>query len=103
MGVREALSWLKDQRLYNAVVEMDSQLMYYAIKGPSVPSSFDLIVDDIKESSKDFICLDFCFVKRSANEAARVVARVASSLSGCMEWLGTPPLFLLDVLHSDSR
>lgn len=100
VGVKEALSWLKEIFMDSIIVEMDSLHVFNEIYSVSSPSSFGLIVSDIKEIAMHFIHLNFLFVKRSANQVAHTLARHVVSLSGCMEWFSIPP-FILDVLRLD--
>ncbi|XP_019154625.1 PREDICTED: uncharacterized protein LOC109151161 [Ipomoea nil] len=61
-----------------------------------------LKVENVKDLASEIGDVEFNFVKRSANCAAHYVAREAFSMSGCGEWLDSPPSFLVNVLHSDS-
>ncbi|XP_031106785.1 uncharacterized protein LOC116011363 [Ipomoea triloba] len=99
--IREALSWLKGTGMGDVDIETDSQLVYYALSSNPFISTFGFLIDDIKEVASMIEGVDFCFVKRSANRAAHIVAREAVSLTGCGEWFDTPPLYLVDCLLSD--
>ncbi|XP_019174278.1 PREDICTED: uncharacterized protein LOC109169844 [Ipomoea nil] len=99
--VREALSWLKATGLGRVEVEMDSQLVCNAIRSVSFSSAFGYLVDDVKDLASEIEGVEFYFVKRSVNRAAHSVSREAFSVSGCGEWLDSPPSFLVNFLHSD--
>ncbi|XP_031106841.1 uncharacterized protein LOC116011420 [Ipomoea triloba] len=71
--VREALSWLKGTGMGDVDVEMDSQLVYYALCSSSFNSAFGFIVDDVKEVASTIDGVHFYFVKRSANHAATLL------------------------------
>ncbi|XP_031112158.1 uncharacterized protein LOC116016135 [Ipomoea triloba] len=101
IGMREALSWLKDTCLGEVDVETDSQLVFKAISGHDFTSAFGLIICDIKELASQINDVDFCFAKRSANRAAHTVAREAVYESDCGEWFDTPPIFLRDCILDD--
>lgn len=49
LRVREALSWIKEAGTGNVNVEMDSQIIFYAITSPSFYSAFGLLIDDLKD------------------------------------------------------
>ncbi|XP_019175768.1 PREDICTED: uncharacterized protein LOC109171094 [Ipomoea nil] len=101
MCVCEALSWLKGTGLGDVDVETDSQLVFNSLKSFSFTFAFGYVVDDIKEVVSEIHGVNFCFVKRSANRAAHLVAREAVSVSGCGEWFDNPPHYLVDCLLSD--
>ncbi|XP_019153457.1 PREDICTED: uncharacterized protein LOC109149921 [Ipomoea nil] len=68
IGEREALTWIKDSHLDNIQVESDYlEHVNGIIHGHNTFSSFDLIIDDIKEIVRGFDNISFLFVKRSAN------------------------------------
>ncbi|XP_019198180.1 PREDICTED: uncharacterized protein LOC109192007 [Ipomoea nil] len=99
--IREALSWLRDTGLGAVDVETDCQVVFNAITSVSFISVFGYLVYDVKNLASEIDDVKFCHVKRSANCAAHTVAREASSMSGCGEWLDEPPAFLVNILHSD--
>ncbi|CAH9072780.1 unnamed protein product [Cuscuta epithymum] len=83
MGIREALSWLKDQDWNYVDVESDSLLAISEIRLGSNVSSFGLLAEDIRELSSSFTGIDFHHIRRSANRAAHAIAREVSSMSDC--------------------
>nr|GMC71548.1 uncharacterized protein LOC109168295 [Ipomoea batatas] len=62
-------------------VESDCAQVIKAVEDCSLISSFDLLVNDIKELAKGFSDLCFCFVKGSANGVAHELARAVLSKS----------------------
>ncbi|KAM6563695.1 hypothetical protein CsatB_023693 [Cannabis sativa] len=45
--------------------------------------------------------IKICFVKRSANRLAHVVARMSRYLSGCNISVSNAPVAILDILYSE--
>ncbi|XP_019158568.1 PREDICTED: uncharacterized protein LOC109155338 [Ipomoea nil] len=101
MGLREALSWLKGTGMGGVEIEMDSQVLFHAIRSAAFNSAFGLLVDDIKNLASDIGDVEFNCVRRSANSAAHTLARAVFSMSDCGEWLDSPPSFLVNVLEAD--
>lgn len=64
----------------------------------SCPNGYDLILDDCRALAHSLGDIKFSFIRRSANTAAYVVARVGGSLSGPGEWSRVPPSWLTDYL-----
>ncbi|KAH9729134.1 hypothetical protein KPL70_009263 [Citrus sinensis] len=77
LGVREVLSWLKNTQFFPIIIETDCLQVALA--------------HSLKE-------VTFSFVRRSANTAAHVVAKVGCSLSGPGEWRHVPPPWLFSHL-----
>lgn len=65
LGIREALSWLKDVGVQGVIVEMDAKEVFDALHGVAEESYFDLI-DDIKVIAAIIHDLHFSVVKRYA-------------------------------------
>ncbi|KAH9750457.1 reverse transcriptase domain-containing protein [Citrus sinensis] len=103
LGVREALSWIKQLQLSNVTIEMDSLNVYNAlVTNLSGPSSFSLIIEDCRALSNSIRDVSFSFVRRSANSVAHSVAQAGNSLSGHGEWRAVPPPFLIADLFGSS-
>ncbi|XP_074335978.1 uncharacterized protein LOC141673144 [Apium graveolens] len=94
VGLKEALSWVKDWRRHRCVFECDSKVLVDAAKGEAGTTYFHLIVEECRDILKHFEEVLVCFIHRSANIAAHNLAQVAYSTSGPMEWLDTAPNFL---------
>ena len=87
MGVREALSWVKNKGWYEAVVETDCLAVIQAIRCSSITLSYyGRVLEECKELLSQLkernIALNF--VKRSANQVAHYLARHSSSIADCM-------------------
>ncbi|KAK9088929.1 hypothetical protein Scep_028011 [Stephania cephalantha] len=103
IGVREALSWLKEGNMLQVTVETDAQVVVQALSSNSKDLSyFGSLIDDCTELLTDMLSYKVCFVRRSANLAAHKIAREASSRPGRYEW-PVVPSFLIDVLESDLK
>ncbi|XP_030502725.2 uncharacterized protein LOC115717895 [Cannabis sativa] len=82
MGIREALSWLKNHPFSQAIVETDSLVCAESIRSAEVfASSFGSVVNDCKKLLESLSNVSLLFVKRSANCAAHFVARHSISLA----------------------
>ncbi|KAH9647069.1 putative reverse transcriptase/RNA-dependent DNA polymerase [Citrus sinensis] len=64
----------------------------------SCPNGYGLILDDCLAFAKSIGDIEFSFVRRSANTAAHVTARVGGSLSSFEEWNHVPPPWLFTSL-----
>lgn len=68
-------------------VEMDCFQVFKAFtENYSCPNGYGLILDDCRVLAYSIGDIKFSFVRRSANTATHVVARVEGSLSGPGEW-----------------
>ncbi|KAM6542430.1 hypothetical protein CsatB_006877 [Cannabis sativa] len=102
MGIREALSWLKNNQFSMAIIETDSLVCAAAIRSAETfASAFGLVVDECKNSFKSLSNVSIVFVKRSANRAAHFVARHSISLAERMFPINSVPSNLLSILASD--
>ncbi|XP_074360145.1 uncharacterized protein LOC141700235 [Apium graveolens] len=102
ISLKEAVSWVRLLGFQYCRFETDSQVLVWAIKGQSGESYFHTIVSQCVNELKhiDQVLVDFVY--RSANGVAHLLASAAHSMSGCGEWLVTPPEFINDVLDLDS-
>ncbi|KAH9726440.1 reverse transcriptase domain-containing protein [Citrus sinensis] len=99
LGVKEALSWLKNFSFKSVVLEMDSLLVFNALHDKlDYPNGFGSVIADCRALAQSLGEVAFSFVRRSANSAAHTVARVGSSLSGAGEWSFVPPPWLCNSL-----
>ncbi|CAH9109350.1 unnamed protein product [Cuscuta europaea] len=101
VGIREALSWVKEQGWERVDVELDAARAIAEIKNGSCISSAGVIAEDVRDLCSRMMDISFCFIRRSANRAAHGFAQVACSMSGCRIWIGDPPNFITHVLNSD--
>ncbi|XP_038715125.1 uncharacterized protein LOC120008837 [Tripterygium wilfordii] len=83
LSFREALRWLKDNVISNVIIESDALIIVQAMKSSCLDSSYiDVIIDECKSLLKEINNYRICFVRRSANSVAHLLARAASSLTG---------------------
>ncbi|XP_019164289.1 PREDICTED: uncharacterized protein LOC109160428 [Ipomoea nil] len=101
LSVREALNWLMGIGMGNVEVEVDSQIVFNAVRSVPFVSAFGLLVGDIKELAATVGGVEFSFVRQSANCAAHAIAREAFSEPGRGEWFDIPPPFLVSCLDYD--
>ncbi|XP_050222584.1 uncharacterized protein LOC126672674 [Mercurialis annua] len=93
MGIREALSWLKD---WSNLIEADALDVVLDIRNSNGEGG-ELLIDDCATLAKQFSKLFFVYVRRSANLAAHCLARNARSMSGHRKWFSNFPKFLTSV------
>ena len=83
-------------------MESDAQQIVLSIQSKDeFWSSLGLIIADCQQLVSGFAYLHLCFVRRSANSAAHMLARHAHFVSDLVEW-GSAPFFLFDVISHDS-
>ncbi|XP_060961840.1 uncharacterized protein LOC133032039 [Cannabis sativa] len=83
MGVKEALSWIKSNNWSDVEIETDSMLTVQGIRSNhSLNSIFGLIIHDCQILLSSLNNVRICFIRRSANRFAHVVARHSRFLSG---------------------
>ncbi|KAM6562205.1 hypothetical protein CsatB_022203 [Cannabis sativa] len=101
IGIREALSWLKNNAYTRATIESDSLVCVEAIRSEeTLVSAFGLVVDDCKNILKNLSNVSISFVKRSANCAAHYVARHSVALAERMFSINSVPLNFMSILES---
>ncbi|KAM7512094.1 hypothetical protein LguiB_010969 [Lonicera macranthoides] len=87
LSCRKALSWIKNCRVHNAIVETDSLLVFLALSRDASDCSYGgLILNDRKIRAKDLVNCRFSFTCRSANRVAHCLARTSDSLSEFRSW-----------------
>ena len=102
--MREALSWLKHMQLPRVIVEMDSQMVYKALKSTSLYAShFAMLIADCQKLVSSMINLKLYFVKRSANSVAHSITRALCFMSGPTVWDVIAPSFLTPTLLYDHK
>ncbi|KAM6561917.1 hypothetical protein CsatB_021915 [Cannabis sativa] len=102
IGVREALSWIKDKRWQQVVLETDCLVVVQAIRNPT--HMISLFGDVIKECQNLLVNLrgvTISFVKRSANLVAHTIARAAISYPDRTFSMGDVPTDLLPCLVAE--
>ena len=102
IALKETLGWLVKKEVSQVVIESYCLTLVQAISSKQFDSSpIGLVIQECRSLLHQLHNSHLFFVKRSANQAAHTLARVASSMSGQGEWLSSPPSFLFDVLHFD--
>ena len=72
LGLKEALSWVKEWRASKCVFESDAKLLVDAVQGRRGLSYFDTIAEDCNELLKHFAEVLLVFIHRSANQVAHL-------------------------------
>ncbi|KAM6577068.1 hypothetical protein CsatB_028905 [Cannabis sativa] len=102
IGVREALSWIKDKQWLNVILETNCLVVVQAIRSPIHRISF--FGDVIKECQNLLMRLrgvTISFVKRSANLVAHVIAKAAISYPDRIFSMGDVPTDMLPFLVAE--
>ncbi|KAK6132481.1 hypothetical protein DH2020_033781 [Rehmannia glutinosa] len=99
MGVREALSWLKEKYQHVTVtVETNSFSVIKAIRGSSPNTSyFSDVIDDYLVMLKDLPLFSCIFVRRSMNRVAHTLAKATDFAPGVVYWEESPPSYFISV------
>ncbi|KAL8100316.1 hypothetical protein AgCh_032534 [Apium graveolens] len=102
IGLREALSWVKEKNITCCVFETDSKNLADACNGIPGEAYFGTIVSYCISIMKHIDQVLVSFAYRSANMVAHVLAKATYSMSDIGEWHVTPPDFIEHVLHIDN-
>ncbi|KAM6549739.1 hypothetical protein CsatB_021415 [Cannabis sativa] len=103
IGVKEALSWIKQKDLSDVEIETDSLVVVQAINGSvQMPSQFGLLIQDCQSLISELNNVFVFFVKRSANRAAHCIARRSCFMSDCIYDELSAPSDLLSIVRDDS-
>ena len=100
LSIKEALSWAKEMKLDNFILETDALKVVQFIRNPAVTSPVGILVSDCVSLLKFFNNVVVTHVCRSANGAAHSCARVAHYVPGVRGWSSIPS-FLLHVISLD--
>ncbi|XP_060959275.1 uncharacterized protein LOC133030519 [Cannabis sativa] len=104
IGIKEALSWIKDKSWDNILLETDCLLVVQAIYTSVVmPSTFGMLVQDCQYLLSQMSHVKLCFVKHSVNEAAHFLARNSCYLSDCIFVKDNSPSDLLRIVLDDIK
>lgn len=105
VGVREALSWLKLQRLSHVDIETDSLVVAAFFQHFYLPfsdfSGLQLVLDDYKFLLEQLVDVLISFIPRSANYVAHTLAQATNSESGISIWDSLPSPFLYAALAAE--
>ncbi|XP_019182016.1 PREDICTED: uncharacterized protein LOC109177169 [Ipomoea nil] len=100
LAAKEALTWLKEQRLNNIILESDCLNFCNAFNSQSVDFSYvGLIVKQCRVIASDIGNVCIAHVRRSANRVAHELARATGSLAGSEVWFKIPPSCISDLLR----
>ncbi|XP_060968285.1 uncharacterized protein LOC133035872 [Cannabis sativa] len=84
LGIKEALSWLKDKELNQVEIETNSMVTVQAIfSNQHMTFAFGLIVNDCKSLLSFLNNVNVRFIRRSANRVTHFVARRSRFFSDC--------------------
>lgn len=101
-GVQEAIKWLEELPLLNVVVECDSEMVVKAVNnGILYHMEVGHILEWCRLKFKYREDISLSHVKKQANRAAHLMARVPCLLNGCITF-SSPPSLLLENLSSIS-
>lgn len=101
-GVQEALKWIEELGLQNVILECDSELVVSAIhKEVAYHLEVGHIVAYCRLKLENRTDISLCHVKKQANRAAHLMARVPCLLN-CYNIFLSPPNLLLETLFLDS-
>ena len=106
MGIREALSWIKEQHMCDVTIESDCLVAIQAIRSSSLLISyFGRLIAECKNLLSELknrgVFLKF--VKRFANHVAHHLARYSSSIADRRWWMSNAHSEFLHVLKNDLR
>uniref|UniRef100_A0A803NQJ5 C2 domain-containing protein n=1 Tax=Cannabis sativa TaxID=3483 RepID=A0A803NQJ5_CANSA len=83
LGIKEALSWIKNKSWKNAELETDSLLCVQAIRSnQKMSSTFGIVIEECRLLLSLLQDVKLRFVKRSANRVAHAIARHSRFISG---------------------
>ncbi|XP_062101909.1 uncharacterized protein LOC133809260 [Humulus lupulus] len=102
MGIREALSWIKQKKWSNVTIETDCLLVIQALRSNATMASyFGDIVFECKRLSQVSSNISIVFVKRSANKVAHALARASYIPADRIFKVGDIPSSIMDVLLNE--
>lgn len=92
IAIRDALSWMKEQRMDFCQIETDALQVVHALQTDDGDSYFSLVLLDIKDLLSSFSHVFISFAKCSANRTAHLLARESFSMSKRRVWFPHPLL-----------
>ncbi|KAM6574548.1 hypothetical protein CsatA_022875 [Cannabis sativa] len=102
IGIKEALSWIKDKQWRDVQLETDClvavQVVHYSVL---LRSPFGVVIQECKELLDSLKSVQIHFVKRSANKAAHYMAHSSCFHSVRMFTESTVPDDLLNIIMVD--
>ncbi|XP_074352876.1 uncharacterized protein LOC141692031 [Apium graveolens] len=103
MGVREALSWVKDlnKQEEKVLIESDAQLVVKHVLGNSTNLlEVGGILDDCKVLLSSLPLTSIAYIRKNANKIAHQAARIPCLVNFCISYT-SPPTCLLEALSID--
>ncbi|KAL8501840.1 hypothetical protein ACS0TY_021088 [Phlomoides rotata] len=83
MAVRGGILLAMDKRVRKLIVEVDSQIVFYALNQPRMDLSyFGRIINNILEDYKCFDEISFSWVRHTANTMAHYISQIVFSCDG---------------------
>ncbi|KAM6586177.1 hypothetical protein CsatB_013179 [Cannabis sativa] len=78
MGLKEALSWIKEKGWHHVIVKTDCLTLINDIKNAKILASpYGFVLQDCRGLLTSLVSVDCCFVKRSANRLAHALAQAS--------------------------
>lgn len=101
IGVKEALTWIKELQLHNISIESDSRL---TVKAINENVDYQLEVGDVLEGCRcDLLSMAgvvVSYIRKQANKVAHGIARIPCSI-GCSNVFTSPPACMLETILYD--
>lgn len=102
IAIREALSWLKNQKWRKVVIESDCLVAVQAIRSRvAMISPFGREIARCRSMLKESQTTMLSFIKRSANEAAHFIARESHSFPDRVLDRSNVPIEFMNILQAD--
>ncbi|KAL2934062.1 Acrosin-binding protein [Bienertia sinuspersici] len=102
MAVRHEVRVAVEARLRNLIIESDCLKVIQAVKQKKKESTaFGSIICDILHLVKSCSFVEFCHVKREANQVAHNLARVSSSYDEMYVWMEEAPSSIMHYVMAD--
>ncbi|XP_074336668.1 uncharacterized protein LOC141673834 [Apium graveolens] len=103
IGVREALSWMKEQPERRVTLETDSLLVTRAVLGGTVNLlEVGHVLEHCRLLLRQSPHVRLCHVRKQANRVAHCLARVSCSLN-CFIVFTSPPTHLVEIILNDLK
>ena len=103
MAVKEALSWIKNQRWQKVIVESDSLVVIQAVRSKvHMKSPFGEIILACRSMLREQNTVSVSFIRRSANMVAHELARAAYSFPDRIFDRSSVPIGVANILDKES-
>ncbi|XP_073015730.1 uncharacterized protein [Primulina eburnea] len=102
MGLREALSWIREMKFNQVIFEMDAQIIVKAVNSTKVDESeFGAIIEDCRSILKQEPSFSVIFISRLANGVAHALAKESRTYANPCHW-SSPPNHISDIVTRDA-